>query len=233
LYGNPAGLEMVYEITRKYNLSLISDASQAHGALIDNRSITDFADITTYSYYPAKNLGAFGDAGAVATNYGRVAEKIRLLRNHGRKEKYLHEIEASNCRMDTIQAAVLNVKLRYLEKWNNSRINMAKLYNTLLSEKGYFIPEIDERYRSVYHLYVTRLEDREIVMKKLKEAGVSTGIHYPFPLHLQPAYEYLGSKKGDFPVSEELSEKVLSLPIDGCITPEEIEYIVGVLPVLF
>jgi len=230
LYGNPEGLDKIYNIAMAYNLSLISDAAQAHGALIDGKSITDFADITTYSFFPGKNLGAFGDAGAVAVNDTGTAKTLKMLRNHGRTEKYLHPMEAYNCRIDTIQAAVLKVKLKYLDQWNENRIKTAKFYNQLLEKKGYFVPPIKEKYKPVFHLYVTRVKKREQIIKQFKEAGVSTGIHYPIPLHLQPAYKYLGYREGDFPVSETLAKKVLSLPIDGSITPEEVEFICDLLP---
>lgn len=230
LYGNPGGLDKIYNIAKAYNLPLISDAAQAHGASIGGKPITDFADITTYSFFPGKNLGAFGDAGAVAVNDTGTAKTFKMLRNHGRTEKYLHPMEAYNCRIDTIQAAVLKVKLKYLEQWNENRIKTAKTYNRLLGKKGYFVPAISEEYKSVFHLYVTRVKKREQIIKQFKEAGVSTGIHYPVPLHLQPAYKYLGYRGGDFPVSEALAKKILSLPIDGSITPEEVEFVCDLLP---
>jgi dTDP-4-amino-4,6-dideoxygalactose transaminase len=227
LYGSPAGLDEVCRLARKYGVILISDAAQAHGALVDGRSITGFADITTYSFFPGKNLGAFGDAGAVATADDTLAKRIARLRNHGRSRKYLHEIEAYNCRLDTIQAAVLDVKLKYLERWNHNRIRSAALYHELLSDKGFWLPSGDARYQSVFHLYVTRTARRDEWMSRLKEAGISTGVHYPVPLHLQPAYGYLGYKEGDFPVSERLAQEIVSLPIDGTITTEEVRCVAG------
>jgi dTDP-4-amino-4,6-dideoxygalactose transaminase len=230
LYGNPQDLDKIYQIAETHNILLISDAAQAHGALIDNKPITDFAHITTYSFFPGKNLGAFGDAGAIATNNPGIAEKIAQLRNHGRTEKYIHNMEGYNCRIDTLQAAVLKVKLKYLDQWNKHRIETARLYNEHLSKKGLFCPLVDKGFRPVFHLYVTRSDHRDSSMAKLKEAGVDAGIHYPVPLHLQPAYRHLGCKPGDFPVSERLSETVISLPMDGAITPEEVEYACNLLP---
>jgi dTDP-4-amino-4,6-dideoxygalactose transaminase len=230
LYGCPQDLDKISQIAKAHNILLISDAAQAHGATIDNRPITDFAPITTYSFYPGKNLGAFGDAGAIATNKMEIAEKIRQLRNHGRTEKYIHNMEGFNCRIDTLQAAILKVKLQYLEKWNNNRIETARLYKKYLSQKGMFCPSVDDRFRSVFHLYVTRSDRRESLIDKLKKAGVGVGIHYPVPLHLQPAYRHLGYKQGDFPVSEGLANKIISLPIDGSITPEEVKYICNLIP---
>ncbi|MCP5053636.1 MAG: transcriptional regulator, partial [bacterium] len=228
LYGNPAGLDKVFEIAKSKGIHVVSDAAQAQGALIDNQPVTDFADITSYSFFPGKNLGAFGDAGAIATNNPELANRSRLLRNHGRTEKYIHLEEAYNCRIDTLQAAILQVKLKNLAQWNRHRIETALHYNDRLSKKGYYCPGVgkpgnkENRYQSVFHLYVTWCDGREALMAKLKEAGVASGIHYPVPLHLQPAYRHLEHKAGDFPVSEALAKKILSLPIDGAITPEEI-----------
>jgi dTDP-4-amino-4,6-dideoxygalactose transaminase len=230
LYGSPQDLDKIYQIAKAYDILLISDAAQAHGATIDNKTITDFAPITTYSFYPGKNLGAFGDAGAIATNDKEIAEKIRQLRNHGRTEKYIHNMEGYNCRIDTLQAAILKVKLKSLAGWNTHRINIARLYNEHLSKKGMFCPGVNGKYGAVFHLYVTRSDARDSVLNKLKEAGVGVGIHYPVPLHLQPAYRHRGYKPGDFPVSEKLSEKIISLPMDGAITPEEVKYVCDLLP---
>ncbi|MCP5048255.1 MAG: DegT/DnrJ/EryC1/StrS family aminotransferase [bacterium] len=227
LYGNPAGLDDVYRITREQGITLISDAAQAHLAEIDGHPIGDFADFSTYSFFPGKNLGAFGDAGALAVNDEKKADIIAMMRNHGREDKYLHSIEAYNCRIDTIQAAVLNVKLKYLKQWTRHRRDVADGYNKLLEKKGCWVPAIGEKYKAVFHLYVTRVREREQVMERLKEAGVASGIHYPVPLHFQPAYRYLEYKKGDFPVSEQLAKEILSLPIDGSLTPGEVEYIVS------
>ncbi len=229
LYGNPRDLDKVYQIAKDYRIPLISDAAQAHGAMIENKPITDFADITTYSFFPGKNLGAFGDAGAIALNNGELADKIRQLRNHGRTEKYTHDLEGYNCRIDTIQAAILKVKLKYLERWNLHRLESADLYNKYLSKKGMFCPVVDDRYRAVFHLYVTWSANRDVLIARFKEAGIEVGVHYPVPLHLQPAYRRLGYGVGDFPVCETLAGKVLSLPIDGAIRPEEIEAVCALL----
>jgi len=230
LYGSPRDLDKIYQIAKAHDILLISDAAQAHGATIDNKPITDFAHISTYSFYPGKNLGAFGDAGAIATNDKEIADKIRQLRNHGRTEKYIHNMEGYNCRIDTLQAAILKVKLKSLAGWNTHRIKTAGLYNEHLSRKGMFCPAVNGKYGAVFHLYVTRSEARDSSMKKLKEAGVGVGVHYPVPLHLQPAYRRLGYKPGDFPVSEKLSETIISLPMDGAITPEEVKYVCNLLP---
>lgn len=229
LYGNPAGLADIAQIAQEFGIALISDAAQAHGARLSGKTITSLADITTYSFFPGKNLGAFGDAGAVATDNDTLAEKLAMLRNHGRKKKYIHEIEAYNCRIDTIQAAVLDVKLKRLNQWNENRIRQAQKYNKLLGSTKFKCPEMTESITAVYHLYVIETSARDAMIEKLKQAGIASGIHYPLPIHLQPAYGYLDYSKGDFPVSETLSEQILSLPIDGGISDEEIEYIVSAL----
>jgi len=231
LYGNPAGLEKVHKISQQYNIKLIADASQAHGALINNSPITDYADIVTYSFFPGKNLGALGDAGAVATKDTNIAQKISILRNHGRRSKYYHEVEGFNCRMDTLQASVLDVKLNYLKEWNNHRLESAKLYNRLLLGKGYILPQIEGDYFHVFHLYVIRSNQRDRLCERLQKENIATGIHYPVPLHLQPAYNHLNLGVGDFPVCEKLSAEVLSLPIDGSISKDEIKRIASKLQI--
>ncbi len=225
LYGNPQGLDKIASIARDFRIPLIIDGTQAHGAKIGDKNLSDFADFVIYSFFPYKNLGAFGDAGAVSTNNESLADKIRMMRNHGRNKKYYHNFEAYNCRMDTLQAAVLNVKLNSLEEWNANRKKSAGLYESLLKDKVLFTPKQDNYYDSVFHLYVIRVSERQSLIEKLQEKGINFGIHYPIPLHLQPAYRYLSYEKGDFPVSETLAETILSLPIDGTITEEEIEFI--------
>lgn len=225
LYGNPEGLDKVFQIAQAHQIPLISDAAQAHGALIDHQPITNFADITTYSFFPGKNLGAFGDAGAIATNNKVLSNMALQLRNHGRTEKYIHQLEGFNCRMDTLQAAILRVKLQSLKKWNHHRIKTAELYNNHLSNKDLFCPVNAGFYQSVFHLYVIRSHNRDQLIRELNNAEIGVGIHYPLPLHLQPAYQNLGYKEGDFPISEKLAKKIISLPIDGTITPEEVEHV--------
>jgi dTDP-4-amino-4,6-dideoxygalactose transaminase len=189
------------------------------------------SDITTYSFFPGKNLGAFGDAGAVSTMRPDLAERVRILRDHGRSEKYRHDVVGYNCRMDTLQAAILNVKLTQLQAWNENRRRMAEIYNTALAKYPGITPLKQDAggSRSVNHLYVIRCHDRQRIVEHLKANRIGNGIHYPIPVHLQPAYSFLGYAPDDFPVSTRLSKEVLSLPIDGTIMEEEVMRVAKVL----
>ncbi len=230
LYGRGAPMADILEIAAKYNLKVISDAAQAHGGEYKGKKIAEWADVTCYSFYPGKNLGAFGDAGAVVTDDPVLAEQVRKLRNHGRSEKYEHELEGYNCRLDSIQAAVLNVKLPLLDSWNENRIDKARMYNELFGNVHDIIcPFTDNGSKHVFHLYVIRHKDRDILRAELKKKGIASGIHYPIPLHLQPAYKYLGYGKGDFPVAERMASEILSLPMDGTITNEEVTQVVNAI----
>jgi dTDP-4-amino-4,6-dideoxygalactose transaminase len=231
LYGQPADMDPIMELAKKYNLKVIEDAAQAHGAEYKGKKVGSIGDVGCFSFYPGKNLGAYGDAGIVVTNNERMAEKVRLLRNHGRiTKKYEHEIEGYSSRLDNLQAAILRVKLRHLNKWNDSRRNNANRYNELLSNIGGTITPYEADYaKHVYHLYVIRTEERDKLREELKSKGIATGIHYPIPLHLQPAYNYLGYREGDFPVTEECSQKILSLPMFAELTDEQIEEIVKII----
>jgi dTDP-4-amino-4,6-dideoxygalactose transaminase len=224
LYGQPADMDPINAIAKKYNLKVIEDACQAHGAEYKGKRTGGLADVACFSFYPGKNLGAYGEGGMVVTDDERIAEKVRLLRDHGRKEKYEHIIEGFNYRMDTIQAAILRVKLRRLDEWNNTRRRLASIYNELLENvKGMITPKEADYAKHIYHLYVIRSKARDSLQKYLKSYGVSTGIHYPIPLHLQKAYQYLGYKEGDFPIVESYTKEALSLPIFPELEEEEIE----------
>ena len=228
LYGQPADMDPIIRLAEKYNLRIIEDAAQAHGAEYKGKKVGSIGEVGCFSFYPAKNLGAYGDAGMVVTNSEEVAEKIKLLRNHGRiTKKYEHEIEGYSSRLDNLQAAILRVKLKYLNKWNDRRRSNAKKYSELLSDiDGIITPYEADYAKHVYHLYVIRTENRDKLREKLKSEGVATGIHYPIPLHLQPAYNYLGYKRGDFPVTEEYSQEILSLPMYAELSEEQINEIV-------
>ena len=227
-YGQSADMDPIIKLSRKYNLKIIEDAAQAHGAEYKGKKVGSLGDIGCFSFYPAKNLGAYGDAGMITTNNEEIAKKLKLLRNHGRiTKKYEHEIEGYSSRLDNLQAAILRVKLRHLSKWNNMRRKNAKKYNKLLSNIDGIIPPYEADYaKHVYHLYVIRVGERDILREELKSEGVATGIHYPIPLHLQPAYKYLGYKEGDFPVTEGCSQKILSLPMYAELSGEQINEIV-------
>lgn len=227
LYGQPADMKALKELCETHNLMLIEDAAQAHGAEYRGRRVGTIGNVACFSFYPAKNLGAYGDGGAVVTNDGHIAEKVRMLRDHGRREKYCHEIEGYNSRLDALQAAILSVKLKYLDEGNEKRRQHAQYYDELLSSaEGVITLKVPDTVKSVYHLYVIRVKDRNLLRKKLKEANIETGIHYPTPLHLQPALAYLGMGKGSFPVAEEAALTVLSLPLYPEMTKEQIETVV-------
>jgi dTDP-4-amino-4,6-dideoxygalactose transaminase len=225
LYGHPADMGPIMQIAKAHNLKVIEDAAQAHGAQYKGRSVGAIGDVGCFSFFPAKNLGAYGDAGMVVTNNAEIAERVSLLRNHGRAEKYGHLMEGYNYRLDALQAAILHVKLKHLEEWTEARRRNAKLYNALLTGLQLELPKEAEWAKHVYHLYVVRCENRTKLQEALKNKGIATGIHYPIPLHLQPAYANLELTKGVFPVTEECAETVLSLPMYPELTGEQIETI--------
>ena len=226
LYGQMADMPKIKEIADKYGLKIIEDSAQAHGSKLNGFGPGYYGDIATYSFYPGKNLGAFGDAGAINTNDEELYKKAKMLVNHGRwKEKYIHDVEGFNMRLDTIQAAVLRIKLKFLNKALELRQENAKKYNDGLSKLNIAFPQVRKNYKHAYHLFVIEVEDRDLVLEKLKEQGISCGIHYPVILPLQPAYKYLGHKSGDFPVSEKAADRILSLPFWPEMTAEQIEYV--------
>ena len=227
LYGQPADMDPIVELARWRELVVIEDACQAHGALYKGKRVGSLGDAAAFSFYPAKNLGAFGDGGAVTTNDERVADALRMLRNYGQREKYHHLLRGFNRRLDTLQAAVLRVKLRYLDDWNAARGRHAKLYTRILAGSGVATPVVAEYASSVWHLYVVQAEDRAGLKAHLEERGIATGIHYPIPVHLQPAYADLGHAAGDFPVAERQAEQILSLPMYAELTPEVLQYVVA------
>ena len=239
LYGHPADMDPVMEIAAKYNLKVIEDAAQAHGAAYKSRirpgrtraerRVGSIGDINCFSFYPGKNLGAYGDGGMVVTDDDEMANKVKLLRNHGRREKYEHLIEGYNYRLDAMQAAILKVKLARLNEWNEARRARAKLYNDLLADTAVITPLEREYAKHVYHLYVVRTKERDKLKEHLKARGIATGLHYPIPLHLQEAYSHLGYKKGDFPIAEEISQEILSMPMFPELTDEELKTIVNAI----
>jgi dTDP-4-amino-4,6-dideoxygalactose transaminase len=229
LYGQAADLDPIFEIAAKHNLLVIEDAAQAHGSLYKGKRVGALARAGCFSFYPGKNLGAYGEGGAVVTNDETIARRLRLLRDHGSERKYVHEIIGYNFRLEGIQGAVLNVKLRYLDKWNDLRRAHAARYNELLKGSRLTLPREMPYARHIYHLYVVQTEERDALQKRLNEAGVQTGIHYPVPVHLQPAYASMGHKQGDFPESEKQARRVLSLPMFPELTNEQIEKVAEVI----
>ncbi len=231
LYGHPVDMDPLVEIAKKHNLKIIEDCAQAHGALYKSKKVGSFSDASCFSFYPTKNLGAFGDGGIVLTNSEKIKEKLVLLRDYGRKDRYKHIIKGYNSRLDTLQAAILRVKLKHLDEWNEKRRKNATLYTKLLKEKkiDIILPHEAEYAKHVYHLYAVRVKDRKTVMNGLAEKGVRTLMHYSIPIHLQRAYKDLGHKKGDFPISEKCCEEILSLPMYPELSEEEIKYVVDKL----
>jgi dTDP-4-amino-4,6-dideoxygalactose transaminase len=225
LYGQPANMDPILEVARKHGLRVIEDACQAHGARYKGRPVGTLGDVAAFSFYPTKNLGGCGDGGMVVTNDDRLAESIRLLRNYGQRDKYQHLVAGFNRRLDTLQAAVLRVKLKHLDEWNSARRRHARLYSRLLAASAVKTPIEAEYAQSVWHLYVIQCTDRPALRAQLVQRGVSTGIHYPIPIHLQPPFRQLGYIKGDFPVAEQQAEQILSLPMYAELTPELIEHV--------
>jgi dTDP-4-amino-4,6-dideoxygalactose transaminase len=229
LYGQIMPMEPVLDVARRYRLRVIEDACQAHGAKRDGKRAGAFGDAACFSFYPGKNLGCYGDGGAVVTDDPQVDERVRLLRDFGQKRKYEHLIQGDNCRLDAIQAAVLNVKLAHLDDWNARRRAHAKAYDTLLLQAGFSAPQRLQDEAHVYHLYVTEVLDRSRVQTELTQRGIQSGIHYPIPIHLQPAYAGLERGKGSYPKTEAAAETILSLPMYPELTDEQIAYVVSAL----
>jgi len=225
LYGQPADMAPLAEIAKENGLKLIEDACQAHGALYDDRRAGSLGLLGCFSFYPGKNLGAYGDGGMVVTDDEDLVRECKMLRNYGRMQKYEHEMKGYNCRLDTIQAAILRVKLRHLDRWNELRRRNAELYRTALADLEVELPQEAERCRHGYHMYVIRTRDRDEVQKRLKAAGVSTGIHYPIPVHCQKAYDDLPYRVGDFPVTEQYAGAILSLPMYPELSADQIQYV--------
>ena len=231
LYGQPAEMDKIMDIANKYDVKVVEDACQAIGSEYKGTQVGNFGDTTALSFFPSKNLGGYGDGGMVLTNDNELADRIKRLRVHGADPKYFHQEVGYNSRLDAIQAAVLRVKLQYLDKWNKGRKRVAETYNKLFKEKGLekdiVLPEkIINDSTHVYHQYVIRVDNRVEVKKYLNENDISISIYYPRPLHLQECYENLGYKKGDLPVAEKACEEVLALPIDPNLTEEQIKYVV-------
>lgn len=226
LYGQPADMDPILELAEHYKLTVIEDACQAHGAEYFSakhggwRKAGSMGRAAAFSFYPGKNLGACGEAGAVTTNDETLAAKVRMLRDHGQAKKYYHDVEGYNGRLDAIQAGILSVKLKHLEQWNSQRRERAAEYNRLLAESdcGLLPPYEPEWARAVYHLYVLRTQNREGLIAQLKEAGIGTGIHYPVPLHLQRAYRSQNYRSGNFPVAERVAAEIVSLPMFPTLT---------------
>jgi dTDP-4-amino-4,6-dideoxygalactose transaminase len=226
LYGQPADLDPMIEIARKHGLRLLEDAAQAHGARYKGERIGAHGDAVAWSFYPSKNLGAMGDAGAITTNDPELARRVRTLGNYGSSVRYVNEVKGVNSRLDPLQAAVLRVKLAYLDSWNLRRREIASFYNSSLSDTGLELPFVPNWADPVWHLYVVQSTDRRGLQDRLSKAGVQTQVHYPIPPHLQAAYAELELERGSFPIAETLAERVISLPIGPHLSLEDAQRVV-------
>jgi dTDP-4-amino-4,6-dideoxygalactose transaminase len=222
LYGQPADMDSILEIARHHKLKVIEDAAQAHGAEYKGKRVGGLGDLGCFSFYPGKNLGAYGEGGMVVTNNLEYAQTIRMLRDWGQERKYYHALKGYNYRLEGMQGAILRVKLRHLETWIEARRKHAAQYNELLPDSGVQIPKEIPYARHVYHIYAIRTPQREVLQRSLSEKGIQTGIHYPIPVHLQKAYADLGYRSGDFPHSEHAANEVLSLPMFAELTKAQI-----------
>jgi dTDP-4-amino-4,6-dideoxygalactose transaminase len=223
LYGQPADLEPMLELARKHGLKLLEDAAQAHGASYRDQRIGPHGDVVAWSFYPTKNLGAMGDAGAVTTNDPEIARRVRLMGNYGSTKRYVADVKGVNSRLDPLQAAILAVKLRHLDEWNGRRRAIAAVYADAMADGSVTLPTVPEWADPVWHLYVIQSPERDRVAASLAEAGIQTLVHYPIPPHLQQAYSDLALPKGAYPIAERLADTVLSLPIGPHLSAEQAE----------
>jgi len=225
IFGQAAEMDKITALAEKHDIYVVEDACQAIGAEINGRKVGTIGKAGCFSFFPTKNLGAYGDGGLVVTNDDELADKIRLLRVHGSRKKYFHDVVGYNSRLDEIQAAILRVKLKYIDSWNEARRQKAKLYNELLKNTPVKTPDIKEGKSHVFHLYTILAPNRDELKRHLEQKGIPTGIYYPLPLHLQEAYKDLGYKKGDMPVAEKTCKSNLSLPLYPEMPDEQIKYI--------
>ena len=226
LYGQASNMGKIMGISKKYNLPVIEDCAQSHGACFDGKMTGSFGISGCFSFYPTKNLGAFGDAGAIVTDDKDFADKVRMMRNYGSRIKYYNEIEGLNSRLDEMQAALLRVKLPHIKELNQERVVLAERYTKGITNEYIVKPEIRNGANSIFHQYVIRCKDRSNLQKYLEEQGIQTQIHYPVPPHLAECYERLGHKRGDYPITEQYANEVLSLPIYTGMTWEEQDYVI-------
>lgn len=229
LYGQPAEMDEICKIAEKHHLYLIEDCAQAHGAKYKGIKIGKFGDAAAFSFYPGKNLGALGDAGAVVTDSEVIAEKVRALGNYGSKEKYNHIYQGNNSRLDEVQAALLRTKLKYLDKWNEERRRIAQRYLQEIVNPQIILPTVTDNMEHVWHIFAIRCKDRARLEQYLTEKGIGTNKHYPIPLHLQKAYEELKIPKGAYPIAEEISSTELSIPMYYGMSEDMIQYVIDAL----
>ncbi len=225
IFGQAADLDPILELARAHSLFVIEDACQAHGAEYKGNKVGSIGDVGCFSFYPGKNLGAYGEAGAIVTNSQRISEQVRILRDHGQHRKYHHSSIGCNGRMDGIQGSILSVKLKHLDEWNQARRRVAREYRTLLAhESGVVTPPEAPSGTHVYHIFAIRVQNRDQMLEELDSLGIHCGVHYPIPIHLQAAYASLGLNKGSYPVAERCAEEFLSLPLYPELTDDQIRY---------
>jgi dTDP-4-amino-4,6-dideoxygalactose transaminase len=229
LYGQAADMDPILALARRHGITVIEDAAQAHGAEYKGRRCGSMGELACFSFYPAKNLGAYGEGGAVVTSDAALARRIRILRNWGEEKRYEHALKGFNYRMDAMQGAILRVKLRHLEAWTEARRTHARTYARALAGAPARAPAERPDARHVYHVYAVRVAQRDLWRARLTEAGVQTGVHYPIPIHLQPAHRDLGYREGDFPIAESIAMEVLSLPMFPELTTAQIDAVASVL----
>ena len=229
LYGTPAEMDRIMAIAERHGVPVIEDAAQSHGATYRGKRVGQFGRIACFSFYPSKNLGAYGEGGALVTNDASIAHRARSLRDHAQGQKYLHDEIGYNYRMDSFQAAVLSIKLKHLDEWNTARIDRARQYTELLKESSYKLPAHMSDSESVWHCYVIETPERDRVRSGLQDVGIQSAVHYPVPIHLQKAYAHLGYRSGDLPVTEALCDHCLSLPIYPELSKEKISRVASVL----
>lgn len=229
LYGNPCDMAGVMRLAERHKLLVLEDSAQAHFARFQGRFVGTFGDAATFSFYPGKNLGAYGDAGFLTLRRKDQNEFARRFLDHGRQDKYRHDIVGHNHRMDAIQAGILSVKLRHIDAWTRRRREIAAFYDSRLAPKGYQVLAATPGAEPVYHLYPVQVSNRDEALERLRAAGIGAAVHYPIPLHLQPAFAYMGKGRGSMPVAEKLADRVLSLPICGELTDPQAETVVAEL----
>lgn len=229
LYGMASKMDEIVSICKKHNLRLVEDCAQSHGACFNGKMTGSFGDIGCFSFYPSKNLGAFGDGGAITTNDPNLDLACRTFRNYGSQKRYYNEVVGTNSRLDELQAGLLRVRLSHLDELTKEKIKIAEKYNKFLSNPKIKLPSIAKGATCVWHQYVICCDERDRLIKYLDEKGIGTIIHYPIPPHLQECYKYLGYKEGDFPITEQLAKTVLSIPMYNGMTEEEQEYVIDAL----
>lgn len=226
LFGNPCNILAIFKIAKKYQLKVIEDCAQAHGATYGKKKVGSFGDLGCFSFYPTKNLGAYGDAGLITTSNKQLADKCYQLRKYGMKKEYYSVLEGYNSRLDEMQAAILNVKLKYLDQWNSKRSQTAKFYLNEIKNPNIVLPIINNIENHVFHLFIVRVKYREKFIDYLNKKGIGYGIHYPYPIFLQKAYRFLNYKKNDLPITYQFSKEIVSLPLFPELTYSEISYLV-------